>query len=117
MDPDYLIISVIALNPRYEAAAQHSFSRQDFTCRVLSKYPDEILQQARIMPHDLYGDSHVFNRALAALVRRGVLKYWTDGSLSWDYPATPREYFQMHIRPALDDVELGKLEKFALSVW
>ena len=108
---------MIALNPRYEAAAQHSFSRQDFTSRVLSKYPDEILQQVRIMPHDLYGDSHAFDQALAALVRRGVLKYWTDGSLSWNFPLVPREYFWTYIRPELDEVGFGKLEKFALSVW
>lgn len=116
MDAYDLIISVMALNPGYSSAVKNCLNRTELTQEVLAKYPDEILVQARIRPHDIYGHSANLERAVNGLIRNGVLKFWTDNSLSWDFPLTPRGYFQAYIEPKLSPVERSRLEQFARSL-
>ena len=118
MDAYDLIISVIALNPDYSNAVKNEglINRTEFTKRVLSKYPDEILKGAGIRVHEIHGDSAVFEKTMNELIRNKVLKYWADDSLQWDFPLTPREYFYTHIKQSLKDEERSKLEQFVLSL-
>lgn len=118
MDAADLVISVLALNPDYEQAIQKSgVEYKTLANTILDASPNELLKEARITPHWFHRDSMTLYNALRSLISYGILRLWSPGNFyTWNFPQTPREYFDSKIKPNLTAEKLGSLEKFALSL-
>ncbi|MFH0752845.1 MAG: hypothetical protein V1914_04605 [archaeon] len=118
MDAYELVISLFALNPNYESAIKNNgIQRLDLIDNLLSKYPNPVLEKARIKPHRILGTSHNLSNALIDLIYNRVVRHWVPGDfLTWNFPLSPREYFDERILPGLSEEEVSQLEKLARSL-
>lgn len=120
MDAYDLVVSVFALNNRYGFAVtikSGGIERERLVKSILSGYPSPVLKAVRIRPHYLHGDSPRLDYALNTLLCNLVLRQWSpDGVLTWDFPKSPKEYFEENIRPRLLEGEFSQLEAFVQSL-
>ena len=118
MDAYDLVISVFALNSRYENAVCGRGINADMLMEgILDAYPSQVLADARIKPHQIHGDSPRLTSGINELVGNGVVAKWSPGStLTWAYPISAGEYFRERIQPGMDSEKLGALEEFAAGL-
>lgn len=118
MKADDLVIAVLALNKRYEdAITGGGISDSELTRIILEKYPHQVLEEARIRPHHMHGDSEALDRGIYSLRMRRIIKHWVpENYYTWDFPLTPAEYFEKNIKPELTEEKVRQLEEFASSI-
>lgn len=115
MDAYDLIISILALKPRYSK----EFQRDIFCKNLLEQYPkyEQIFNKAKIKPHQIYRDSPILYQALDQLTLNGILKRWfQDENYTWDFPLSPSDYFKEHVKPKLNQEQIALLGELAVSM-
>ena len=110
------VITVLAFSPKYSKVAKN---RESFDSRELYKTimgcPEEFLKKIGIR-HPIHGDSPALNEAFYDLSKNILNQLVRGGNYIWDFSETPRDYFDMHIKPKLEEGEFSEIEKIVNSI-
>ena len=117
MDAYDFVITVLAFSPKYAEIARDRgrFGSKEFY-KTIMECPEEFLKKIGIRPHPVHGDSHVLDEALYNLTKTILNQFIRGGDYVWDFPLTPKEYFEQRIKPNLKEGEFSEIEKIALSL-
>ena len=113
---DYLIVSVLVLNPKYSDKLKTGVYKESLKSKILSQGSSVVVKNTLIDTCKNGKDNAAFENALSSLVDRGILSR-NGRLLTWGCDEiSPMEYYQNIVSQALSRYKLRRLEKFASNL-